>query len=244
MMDWNQIAWACFLYGAIGGDKTYLKVSKDRQWLRDLRNSPQDLSVSDIQDHIIRGFLNPWNCRLPNRPETASELRDCLIRTHVYMHALKDVDLRDDFSRELMVGPETMMRIGDLVAECYSQLRGCTANFAATATSKLLHIIAPNLFVMWDKPILAHYRIVDKCIRDSSTGFRQFHLKMQEIIRSIDQSFASASLAPPPLADQRFENYLSDRLSPEQPKSAAKFLDEYNWVVITNGVQTPPPWHP
>jgi|GEM_PF-4017357 len=27
-------------------------------------------------------------------------------------------------------------------------------------------------------------------------------------------------------------------------KTAAKFVDEYNWVVITNKVKVPPAWHP
>ncbi len=30
----------------------------------------------------------------------------------------------------------------------------------------------------------------------------------------------------------------------EFSKTVAKFVDEYNWVVITNEVKVPPAWHP
>ena len=136
------------------------------------------------------------------------------------------------------------MKSGDIVAQCYSELRGCTTNFAATATSKLLHIIVPTIFVMWDKPILSHYRKLDKRIMDSGEGFRLFHERMRDVVMAVDQSFASASVNPPADAGQRFEDYLSDQMSYQPKKSVAKFVDEYNWVAITNGVRVPPAWHP
>lgn len=244
MQTWHEFSWACFLYGAIGGDKVYQVINSDNQLLAQLRNAPQNLTSSDIERHIVEGFLNRWKCRLPNSPLAATKIRDRLVQIHPYIQSLRRFSIRDPFTTMISIDSQNQMKLGDIVALCYSELRGCTTNFAATATSKLLHIIAPNIFVMWDKPILSHYRKLDKNIKDSSVGFRLFHERMRDMVVAVDQSFASALVNPPAGVGQKFENYLSAQMSYYPEKSVAKFADEYNWVVITNGVHVPPAWHP
>ena len=116
--------------------------------------------------------------------------------------------------------------------------------FGPVCTSKLLHILQPELFVMWDNPIIKQYKRNYRGISASSQGYFNFLKLMQSFSIEIFKNYNNTHLTPKKLPNQTPDNYLSINMRYSPVKSMAKYLDEYNWVTITNNVHVPPIWHP
>jgi hypothetical protein len=86
----------------------------------------------------------------------------------------------------------------------------------ATAVSKIVHIMNPEVFIMWDKSIRELYKV-----EDSATGYLEF-LDINK--RLLETVFTDKELKDLRL---KFRN-----------KTLAKLIDEFNWY-ITNADRTP-----
>ena len=248
MPTWDEFAWAAFLYGAIGGDPDYQNLMNKTELLRNLRTNPIQLEIEKIKDEIIKGFLNKWKCRVQNNQESAIELRNALEIILPYLRALNPFNINDvDFSAIVNVNNETIT-VDNAIENCYSTVRNIGFNFGPTAASKLLHILQPKLFVMADYKIFQHYNEQDNRISDSGQGYVAYLELMKQMANEIITHFQEAALDPPRQQNQDPSAYLSDRMEynnpTNPPKTLAKYLDEYNWVKITNGARVPPNWHP
>ena len=122
--------------------------------------------------------------------QAAEAMQNQLIQTNPYLQAINAFDLEDvDFDANIVVG-ESQIAISRVCEEYYNALRRNIGHrFAATATSKLLHLLQPNFFVMWDKKILDHYRTNNPQICDKGTGYCAFLRSMQEIATNIHEEF-------------------------------------------------------
>jgi hypothetical protein len=82
------------------------------------------------------------------------------------------------------------------------------------AASKILHVMVPSLFVMWDKEI-------------AKGGWRygDFQVRMRELGLLIRDQLA------PPKARADLEGYLQSALDYPIRKPLTKYIDEYNWWV-------------
>lgn len=244
MVTWNEFAWAAFLYGAIGGDRDYQALMRNTEFLQRLRSKPDEIGRTEIRERVIEGFLNRWRCRLPNNPESGEAILTSLRILQPHIRVLSPLDIETvDFKQNLSVAGH-QLTAGDAIAMCYQRLKDSVYRLGDTATSKLLHILQPHLFVMRDRPILAHYRRKDQRVRDSGAGYVAYLRVMQCIGAQVSQSFQHAVHRLSPEPSQEPAAYLSEQMGYDPPKTMAKYLDEYNWVTITNGVEVPPPWHP
>jgi len=239
---WDQFAWAVFLYKAITvGDKDYRDIAHS-QVLSNLQVDPGNVDLQQIQTGVTK-FLNRWKCRIPNNRQSAKDLRNAIQGLVPYLQALKGFDIDSiDFNQNLVVNgnPST---VNQAIEHCYTNLKGIVYRFAATATSKLLHILQPNLFVMWDDPILRDYHKDNLQITDNGQGYRIYLQEMNKMAKQVCQNFQEATLNPP--SDTKNPAvYLSKQLEYDYPKTLAKYLDEYNWVRITYKIPLPPSWHP
>jgi hypothetical protein len=82
-------------------------------------------------------------------------------------------------------------------------------NMADAAASKAPHLLAPRLFVMWDKEIR----------RSAPEGYGTYLLQMHGLaLRLVEKAPA-----------EDVEAYLQEHLSYETRKTLAKYVDEYNW---------------
>ena len=159
MPTWNQFAWSVLLFWAMSDrNQSYQELISDDLLLNTLRNNPAELNIEQIQANVIRRFLNAWRCRMVKSLQAAEAIRNQLILTHPYRQALGDLDLETvEFDANIVVG-ENQIPISQACEEYYEALRNNIGyRFAATATSKLLHLLQPNFFVMWDNNILADY---------------------------------------------------------------------------------------
>jgi len=179
-----------------------------------------------------------------NRPETARAIVRTLERLRSHLDALKELEITTvDFDRVIAVDSDSI-RVSEVIEHYYNTVGAIGFNFGPTASSKLLHILQPRLFVMWDKDIVDCFREKNQHVSNSGQGYRVFLELMQQTGKEVSRSFHASDLTPPPRSDDDPVRYLSEQLRYDPPKTMAKYLDEYNWVTITNMVRVPPAWHP
>lgn len=244
MPTWNEFAWATFLYSHVDYDPDYQTLMKQTQLLNLLRTNPNQLEIDVIQKQVIKGFLNRWKCRIPNNPKSANAIRTTLKELSPYLQEINKLKIEDiDFSKNVNVNDNTIT-IGQVIEHCYTMVRNIGFKFGATATSKLLHIIQPKLYVMWDKEILKHYRKLDRHVSDGGQGYRVYLELMKLMSNQIITNFQVASLNPERQLNQDPATYISVQMNYNPPKTLAKYLDEFNYITITNNAKVPPLWHP
>ena len=82
------------------------------------------------------------------------------------------------------------------------------------AASKILGVMVPPLFVMWDKEI-----------KKGGWGYGEFMLRMHEFALELRDRLA------PVEARRDIDGYLQTTLGYSVKKPLAKYIDEYNWWV-------------
>ncbi len=240
---WDQFAWAVFFYKAMtSGDDAY-RTTIQKPILNELRTDPVNVAPQQIQSQVIHEFLNAWGCRIPNKTtQSAEAMQTALQGLLPYLKALEELEIETvNFDQNVVVNGN-QSTVNQAIRQCYTILEEVGNRFAATATSKLLHILQPGLFVVWDNPIHDHYHVAG-----DGQGYLAYLQEMNAMSKKVCRSFRDATLNPP--SDTKNPAvYLSKQLEYDYPKTLAKYLDEYNWVTITKGqkekVELPPPWHP
>lgn len=239
MLTWNEFAWAGRRYSPIGGDRPYQALMRNTDFLRDLRADPDHVTDAQVQNCIIRDFLNKWNSRLNNQsPQSAAAIKASIGEILPWLSSLSALSIKAvNFEIDLTVNGGRCT-VANAVKRCYEQLNECH-NIGATITGKILHILNPELFVMWDKSIRAHFRRSNG-IEESSEGYMAFLELMNQDAGAVQHSFSTATLTPVRQDIDTPEGYLSQQLNYNPAKTMAKYLDEFNWVTITKGIPVPP----
>jgi hypothetical protein len=169
---------------------------------------------------ILKQFLNQWSTHYQAKPEEMAKAINCVLPN---LRLLQDESLLYvDFNRAL----ENGKTVEKVIEEAFDTLVSCGGRHESTGASKILHVINPNLFVMWDMRIRTAYRV-----RSGGDGFaysRRFLRKMQEIARAaVDECKQHLGLT-----EEEAVHYIcgcGDTL--------AKVIDEYNWATYVGGVE-------
>lgn len=107
--------------------------------------------------------------------------------------------------------------------ECHDQIVNGFCNFAEvvkyTGASKLLHILNPQFFMMWDDAIRYGYGC-----SENGEGYFNFLYRSQREIQEVLQTYRTEHDAT---------KEISQRIYNGQTKSILKLLDEYNWAKYT-----------
>lgn len=98
---------------------------------------------------------------------------------------------------------------------------------------------------MWDAPILSDFQGHSSADSDG-TVYEAYLRNMQRFAQQVTKDFGDVVLHPPAQPGETLSAYLSARLNYRPAKTMAKYLDEYNWITVTNKdkVEIPPSWHP
>lgn len=208
-------------------DQSYASLLRKGPFLSRLRVNPSGLTVEDVLDELIIGFLNSWGCRLPNTSQAALAIRSSLVRAADTVIASADNTLLDvDLSNR----PTAK---GHLIAGAYEVM--LTAHrVGPTTASKILHVLNPALFVMWDMAIRRHYSSVCDSRMASGVDYVVFLRYMQELALSVTEDFASQHGL-----SESIESYVPRYLGHDRPVTLAKLLDEYNWATIVRRARMP-----
>jgi hypothetical protein len=238
MINSKDLEWATFLYNVMDEDLSYLE---------DLQEVEKSLNTERPGKAVV-GFLNNWRMRLSCNivPDKINNWYNA--DTKRVLEELPHSLLKVDFNKA-----HTVVNITTL----FNSLDKITG-INDTGASKILHIIKPNIFVMWDNEIREHYLkdFQGKKNKAGSKAYLFFMQKMQEIAIPIckeNENIASdLSMKLKRLYEGNLRNHTKEpeklRLTKKieflekKGKSITKFLDEYNWIVITKKISIPPVW--
>lgn len=229
MLTFGELAWAAYIYAIVTqGDKAYWRVDQSRKLIDGFVRAPKGSDPEKIEKVVVEQFLNVWGlCRIPK-----GKMRGIANGIARELDKL-DVEERDFVSR-LSIGDVGAGRLPDNSATCirnlYVALRsidGC----GPTVVSKILFLLFPKLFLMWDWPIRDRLRKCEPPIpTDEGEGYVAFLRCGGEMAKSVSDDFRDT------LGQKDTpEDYLSRKLYAQgNTKTLAKYLDEYLWIKITN----------
>jgi hypothetical protein len=206
-LAWEDVSWTAFVTGVKGyRDHFSPKDREDRSYFRclDIIQGQPLAARPALAVDLVR-LLNTWACRLSS--ERAPGALETWLRGHVPdLEELEPLTILDPRVR----GHEA--EIGILHDGLIAHMRASgVLNMADAAASKALHLVIPDLFVMWDKEIR----------RSSPEGYGTFLSRMHGVARRLAEEA--------PVAAEDLEAYLQDLLGSERRKPLAKYVDEFNW---------------
>jgi hypothetical protein len=149
----------------------------------------ENLTVEQIDTDIIRGFLNTreWNCHLPQPPKPdgvtmVGNLHLALNKNESRYSRLQHVSL-DNLDVSNIRG---LTDINDI----YKEFRNIRPKFGPVASSKLMHMALPDLFMMWDNAIIKAYLVPTLNMgKKRFYSYLYFLLEMQENLNHIQMTF-------------------------------------------------------
>lgn len=197
-------------------DQDWIVAKKFVNW-----DNLSSLSRKEVMLRVVT-FLNRWKSRL----KRTWKLVDAIIEAHrdsiPYLIALENECLWDlDFEKKLLVGDHSM-KTSEAIYSVFKRFRDIGYRLRETAASKLLHMINPNLFIMWDTKIAKAYKV-----SKTPTGYTYEFLpimeeKLNQVINSYMEDF------------KRIREEAIYKLNSYRPyKTLVKLLDEFNWVEYT-----------
>lgn len=191
------------------GDPLYLETIKKREAWDNL----DEISLDDVIK-VVLGFLNKWKCRLSY--DCASELRTALQKTsnlfQLLTHEKADIQTVD-FGKMVGTSGKNVKVIIKEIFDILSKVRADRKTVGFTATTKIIHMVAPNLFVMCDEKIREEYGCAG-----NSEGYLNFLHRMQKATQRLTEEKTKVEICE--------ELHYSDR-------DFTKILDEYNYYTIT-----------
>jgi len=184
-------------------------------------------------DEAIAGIfvlLFCWNKSFYGR-KTFSKMGEHIEKFRRFIHREKDLILKlrclrleeIDFA-EAIDG----MTIGDAIYRLFKELRSFLGLVGA---SKALHLLLPNLVVMWDNSIINRYGVPK-----SARGFLEFQRRMK---MELDEVISSYMAEHGVEREEAVRKIIYERYG-DTPRPLTKMLDEYNWVVTRRWSQIAP----
>ncbi len=156
-----------------------------------------------LGQEIVDCFLNTskWSCHLP-RPDTPKgrkmlcNLQWALSRLPPYYHAVAHMRVTNIGFGGLASLQNVMTPTTDIIDSIYSMFRQVGQQFSRVASSKLMHMALPELFMMWDKDIIHAYDVPRQDLDPLTRRVRSytaFMVLMQENTRHLKETHPSGS---------------------------------------------------
>lgn len=110
-----------------------------------------------------------------------------------------------------------------LVIELFSDISHL---LKSTSASKILHMVNPNLFIMWDEKIRNYWGC-----EENENGYMNFLIRMNLEYRELINNFAKIEQLSIAEADKNFLQNLNQRIERNIP--ITRWVDIYNWTKFT-----------
>jgi uncharacterized protein YukE len=200
---------------------------KALEQLEDVRRDVSELRLKEHVIDVIRIFLVQWGqmARAIEREKPPTD----------WDKLTKNIkSQRDAFQR--LAGKDLLSIDFDEVAgdiECIYNKLAEVRNIGATATSKILHLLNPEVFVMWDGKIIEKYKEKYEKVGGNAKGYVEFLKAVQrEVKEAIEEEAKRSGKSEKQIVEEICTNLPSKKLGPEYSrKSLTKLVDEYNWTL-------------
>lgn len=204
----------------------------------------EKVSWQNIDDTVdaITVFLFSWNAPYYRyHPYTSTEfysiVAEILERTRPSFYALQENSIEGvDFEYELPVDNETI-KAGELIKNIFSEFSDEKA-IGKIGAAKAIHLLAPELFVMWDNAIIRQYHRTHgrSYWRTHKAGDRDCFLEFMEEMQSAGRESIETCCheldCPAEEARERIRKECSGRV---HMVSLAKALDQNNYARYSKG---------
>ena len=206
LLRWADLSWDDFAEGLEGYRDNYSgKSREDETYIGCLTLMEGRPLQARAEGRELVDFLNRWACRLSSVKTPgliAGWARD-------HMTRLKEFEALTILDAEL---PDHADELGSLHDDLIAHVKaGGVPNMSDAAASKTLHLLIPDLFVMWDKEIK----------RSAPEGYSAYQRQMHKLALRL------AAETEVPIGE--LEPQLQRRLGYRARKPLTKYLDEYNW---------------
>lgn len=146
---------------------------------RDVWDNFNNLTLEQTRE-VILDFLNKWQCRLSYQfvPDLTNSLRETepLLRP-LRTLKIEDLNLHNNFplsDKEIEI-LNSIKTVFYKISNTSIEIKNSNRTIGSTATSKLLHIALPDLFVMWESDIRKFYGYFA-----NGSGYVNFMIKMNQ----------------------------------------------------------------
>jgi hypothetical protein len=197
----------------------YRKAHSPESWLS--KTGPSSEEVSRL---IL--FINQWSTHYTNSDESREALRVAMTEVRPLVKAMAALNIVDaDFDSEILPG----LSLAKACEELFFYIATAGKRNEVTGATKMLHMLNPHFFVMWDDAIRKGYAIN---ATKEEYGYRFLPL-MQRELRGAIGSFIAENQAAPARAVAELEALRA-------PRTLAKMIDEYSYMKFT--VRLPELW--
>ena len=210
-LNWDELTWPELVRGVESYREHFSRQAReDAAYLECYSVLRDDGSMLERVDHSgeIVKFLNAWACRLSTERAPAA-IHGWIAVNAAELERLASLSLTD----------EDVQGVAGQIDELYSSLlfgiRGEVHNMSDAAASKVLHQLAPDLFVMWDKAIKE--AALARGYRTYSDFLIGMHAVSKRLLAEVGMSVGDA------------ETRLQAQLEYPVRKTFAKYIDEANW---------------
>jgi len=224
-MHWTKLVSATKLFrDAYRGAELYDRYMANDDASKWLADRQPDLNGA----RLLISFINQWATRSPLKPE---ELLNS------YMGVLPDLQLLADFRFETLDLSAPVDDAGGTVASrianVFDGIARCGRRYESTGASKILHLLRPELFVMWDLRIAAGYGLCKDVEQPRPNGSEYADLFLRRLTYEADDALEAYSREKGADRHQAAAGILQISGAP----TFAKLLDEYNFMKFTVGVE-------
>jgi hypothetical protein len=216
-MHWTSLVRASEIYRQ--REPRYDRFYFEYMSLKDAAAWDSDAGPSDEEIEKLFRFLNQFASRYPSDAAARVSFRRAYLEVLPLLRALQGHTLLETaFDGVLLQG----MSVSDAVGSIFEKIASAGGRYESTATSKILHVLHPPLFVMWDAAIRGGYAVAG---RSGDYGGR-FLPRMQRQAGEAVDSYIAERKAGPTTAVHELEGLCEGR-------PFTKLIDEYNYSKFT-----------
>jgi len=159
-----------------------LRKRGDEYWLH-----LEKLHQEQIEDDII-GFLNRWKCRVSY--QSAASLKQILENLPLYYAKMENEAIEViDFDQSKILEKQHLLN-SEMIRDIMKNFLTVRPKFGPVATSKLMHMAIPHLFMTWDTEIRSKYHIPNYYGTNHAQHYLRFLKLMQFQIKHAIDSYA------------------------------------------------------
>lgn len=208
-----------FKHDTFAYDSAYIRSRNITDWRNLHTFSDEEIKIK------VLGFLNAWRCRIGITKEVVTQIKEAYSEVIPYLRALEGEALENtDFEQQILVSPSSP-KVSDCINFSMDVMIGVGYRFRhVAAASKLLHMVNPALFVMWDNYIIMNYRLSRNA---NSYAYKFMPLMQQEANEAIETYMKDFSCD----RDQAIKGIKTYGTG----KTLAKLVDEFNYWKFSSG---------
>lgn len=186
-----------------------------------LKDVQEDLTKLDDTKHlkrVIKPFLIQWG--MMGRAIGRKSLD--WVRLGARLRNLEP-EFKELRKRRLLTIDFGDANISAAIRKIYRELDSIKYIGSGTTISKILHLLNPQIFVMWDADIRKTYRKANDCIRETPEGYLEFLKEIQkEVIIMLEDRRKEVRKGLDEIEQEISHNY--------KGKTISKIVDEYNYT--------------